>query len=183
LAAANRLRESESAFEQALALDPGLGDAWLGRGLCRIRQGRPQEGLDDLEVAASMEPQRAFLRSYLAKGFAQTGTAERVNHELDLARRLDPHDPTPWLYGALWQQMNNRINSGIDELERSKTENDNRRVYRSRQLLDQDLAVRSANLASLYRDAGFIDLSRREAVDAVNTDYANFSAHLFLANT
>jgi hypothetical protein len=50
-------------------------------------------------------------------------------------------------------------------------------------LLDQDRAVRSANLANIYRDAGMIDVSVREAVRAVNYDYANYSAHLFLANS
>src|SRR5205085_1998854 len=35
----------------------------------------------------------------------------------------------------------------------------------------------------IYDDAGMIDVSVREAVRAVNTDYANYSAHLFLANS
>jgi len=56
-------------------------------------------------------------------------------------------------------------------------------VYRSQLLLDQDRAVRSANLAAMYRDAGMDDVAVREAGRAVNDDYANYSAHLFLANT
>ena len=40
--------------------------------------------------------------------------------------------------------------------------NDNRRLFRSRLLLDQDRAVRSANLAAIYRDAGMTDLSVRK---------------------
>jgi hypothetical protein len=43
--------------------------------------------------------------------------------------------------------------------------------------------VRSANLASIYRDAGMGDVSVREAAKAVNSDYANSAAHLFLANS
>src|SRR5262249_41575558 len=35
----------------------------------------------------------------------------------------------------------------------------------------------------LYRDAGMEDVSVREAGKAVNADYANYSAHLFLANS
>ncbi len=61
--------------------------------------------------------------------------------------------------------------------------NDNRSVYRSALLLDQDRAVRSANLANIYLDAGMLDVSVREAARAVNYDYANYSAHLFLANS
>src|SRR5262249_41672614 len=69
------------------------------------------------------------------------------------------------------------------DLEHSQELNDNRQLYRSRLLLDQDRAVRSANLANIYRDAGMTDWSVREAGRAVAVDYANYSAHLFLANS
>src|SRR5262249_17393580 len=95
----------------------------------------------------------------------------------------DPKDPTPWLYSALINQQNNKINDGIRDLEKSEALNDNRSVYRSQLLLDEDDAVRRANLAGLYRDDGMLDLSLREAQRAVSTDYANYSAHLFLANS
>src|SRR5262249_34487555 len=49
--------------------------------------------------------------------------------------------------------------------------------------LDGDNAVRRANLAGIYRDDGMQDLSLREAQRAVSTDYANYSAHLFLGNS
>src|SRR6185436_11094111 len=181
--ARNKIAAAEVSFNNALELDPGLGNAWLGRGLCRIRRGQLAEGLADLEVAAAAEPQRALLRSYLGKAFAEAGDARRAEKELTLAKTLDPQDPTGWLYAALFAQQQNRINDGIRNLETSKSLNDNRSLYRSRHLLDEDQAVRGANLAAIYRDVGFVDLSRREAVDAVNTDYANYSAHLFLANS
>src|SRR5207245_8372919 len=69
------------------------------------------------------------------------------------------------------------------DLEHSEDLNDNRSVYRSSLLLDQDRAVRSANLAAIYRDAGMFDVSVREASRAVSFDYANYSAHAFLANS
>src|SRR5262249_2189496 len=80
-------------------------------------------------------------------------------------------------------QQYNRVNEGIRDLEHSQELNDNRSVYRSSLLLDQDRAVRSANLAAIYRDAGMFDVSVREASRAVTYDYANYSAHLFLANS
>src|SRR5439155_9327414 len=79
--------------------------------------------------------------------------------------------------------QNNRINEAVRDLEKSQELNQNRRVYRSRLLLDQDRAVRSANLANAYRDAGMFDVSVREAGRSVSADYANYSAHLFLANS
>ena len=75
------------------------------------------------------------------------------------------------------------MNEAIDDLETSQALNGNGSLFRSRLLLDQDLAVRSANLASIYQDAGMGDVSVREAARAVTYDYANASAHLFLADS
>lgn len=183
LAAQNRTREAVSWFDRALAADSSLGNAWLGRGLCRIRRGDAFGGRQDLLVAAAIEPQRAELRSYLGKAYANEGDHPRAFKELRLAKRLDPNDPTAWLYSALLKQQDNRINEAIRDLEKSEELNDNRSVYRSQLLLDQDRAVRSANLAAMYRDAGMSEVALREAARAVNYDYANFSAHLFLANS
>jgi Tfp pilus assembly protein PilF len=182
-AAQNRTHEALGWFDRALAVDSALGNAWLGRGLCRIHLGDGAGGREDLLVAAAVEPQRAELRSYLGKSYADGGDDRRAAKELELAKRLDSNDPTAWLYSALLEQQNNRINEGIRDLEKSEELNDNRSVYRSELLLDQDRAVRSANLAALYRDAGMFDVGLREASRAVNYDYANFSAHLFLANS
>ncbi|MGD0351619.1 MAG: TonB-dependent receptor [Verrucomicrobiota bacterium] len=183
LAAQNHTGEAIGWFDRALAVDSALGNAWLGRGLCRIRRGDARGGREDLLVAAALEPQRAGLRSYLGKAYANAGDDTRAAKELQLAKKLDPQDPTPWLYSALLNQENNRINDAIRDLEKSQKLNDNRSVYRSQLLLDQDQAVRSANLAAMYRDAGMDDVAVREAARAVNYDYANYSAHLFLANS
>ena len=183
LAAQNRITEALNYFEQATAIDGGLGNAWLGRGLCKIRQGNRAAGRQDLQVAATLEPHRAVLRSYLAKAYSNEGDLGRAREEIELAKRYDPNDPTAFLYSALLAQEKNQINEGVRDLEKSKTLNDNRSVFRSRLLLDQDRAVRSANLAAIYRDDGMIDLARREASRAANYDYGNYSAHLFLANS
>jgi Flp pilus assembly protein TadD len=183
LSAQNRIREAHDAFEQAIAADSGLANGWLGRGLCRIKLGRAAEGRADLLTAAALEPQRALLRSYLGKAFADAGDEPRAVKELKLARELDPKDPTSWLYAALLKQQQNRINEAIADLEASQERNDNRSLFRSRLLLDEDRAVRSANLASIYRDAGMTEVSVREAARAVAYDYANDSAHLFLADS
>ena len=170
-------------FNAAIALDGALGNAWLGRGLCKIRRGDAAGGVTDLQIAATLEPNRAVLRSYLGKAFSNAGDAPRADKELALAKQFDPHDPTAWLYSALLRQQGNEINDAVSDLEKSQDLNDNRKVYRSRLLLDQDRAVRSANLANIYQDAGMNDLSVREASRAVQADYANYSAHQFLANS
>ncbi len=183
LAARGRISAARLEFDRAIALDGALGNAWVGRGLCRIRRGDAAGGRDDLQVAATLEPQRALFRSYLGKAFSQVGNNKQARNELELAKNLDPNDPTAWLYAALVDQQANRINEAVRELERSEQLNDNRALYRSKLLLDQDQAVRGANLASVYSDAGLNEVSLREASRAVNLDYANYSAHLFLANS
>ena len=183
LAQANQPREARQWFDRALAADSALGNAWLGRGLLRIRQGEAQGGREDLLVAAALEPQRAELRSYLGKAYINAGDDPHATKELALAKKLDPNDPTAWLYSALLNQQGNQINEAIRDLEKSQALNDNRSVYRSQLLLDQDSAVRSANLANIYQDAGMYDTAVNEAGRAVSSDYGNYSAHLFLAGS
>ncbi|MBI4657453.1 MAG: hypothetical protein HY735_01180 [Verrucomicrobia bacterium] len=196
-------------FREAAALDGRLGNAWLGMGLAELRRENAIEysrraglswawgartnfqGLQHLEATTTVEPERSLLRSYLGKAYYDSGglwggvsdLKQEALEQLELAEQLDPQDPTPHLYSALIKQRENRINEAIEDLERSARLNDNRQVYRSSLLLDQDRAVRSANLAAIYRDAGMFDVSAREAARAVNSDYGNYSAHLFLANS
>jgi Tfp pilus assembly protein PilF len=215
LAAENKPRAALAAFDQAISIDPGLGNAWLGRGLCKRRiswstgfpvrragdvssarsvDARHQastpplpvpdseaDWLSDLQTAAIIEPRRALFRSYLGKAFADVADFERADHELAFAQRLDPNDPTSWLYRALLKREENRVNDAVDELEKSIDLNDQRALYRSRFLLDEDRAVRSSSLANLYQSAGLNDVAVREAARAVSYDYANYSAHQFLA--
>ena len=183
VAARYRTSEAITWFDRAIAVDGAYGNAWLGRGLCQIRQGRVAAGLGDLQTAATLEPQRAVLRSYLGKGYEQAHKSALAANELALAIRMDPKDPTPWLYRALLERGRNRINPAVTDLERSLELNDNRGLYRSRLMLDQDRAVRSSSLAGVYQGAGLVDASVREAARAVSDDYANASAHLFLAES
>jgi tetratricopeptide (TPR) repeat protein len=183
LAGLNRVRDARAAFDTALAAHAGFANAWLGRGLVRIRLGDRAGGLEDLLTAAALEPRRGLLRSYLGKGFADAGRADAAAHELKLARGLDSADPTAWFYAALQAQTDNRVNEAARLLEESLDRNDQRALYRSELLLDQDRAVRSANLARVYQDAGMPEVATREAIHAVEADYANYTAHLFLANS
>ena len=192
LSAQNQNAAAMDAFNHAINLDSSLANAWLGRGLLKIRsgfrlfsvdRGGAAGGIQDLQVAATLEPQRAVLRSYLGKAFAENHDAKHARKELGLAQQLDPNDPTSWLYSSLLNYQNNRNNEAVTDLEKSKALNDNRSVFRSEFLLDQDQAVRGANLATIYRGVGLQDISVQEASRAVNNDYANHSAHLFLASS
>jgi cytochrome c-type biogenesis protein CcmH/NrfG len=175
--------QANQAFSHAIALDGALGNAWLGRGLVHIKQGREQEGRLAIQTAAVLEPQRALFRSYLGKAYSAEHLNDLALRDLDRAKSLDPNDPTAWLYSSLVKKEQNQINEAVSDLQNSQRLNDNRGLFRSRNLLDQDQAVRAANLASIYRDAGMTDLSRREASRAVDYDITSPAAHLFLANS
>jgi tetratricopeptide (TPR) repeat protein len=183
LSAQNRIGAARDAFNQAIDLDGALGNAWLGRGLTYIRQGEYELGRLDLQTAAAMEPNRSILHSYSGKAFSQAGDNVAARKDLFRAKELDPNDPTPWLYSALQNKQENRYNQAVDDLEKSIDLNENRRVYRSQFLLDQDRAIRGANLASIYLNNGLLEQSVREAVRAVNSDYSSAPAHLFLSNS
>ncbi len=183
---------ARASFDQAIAVDGALGNAWIGRGLCEIWRGESDRGRRSFVVAAVLEPQRAEFRNYLGKAYSAQGDGRRALKELSLGQKLNPNDPTAWLYRALVEQKENMINPAVRDLEESQKLNDNRQLFRSRLLLDEDQAVRGANLARVYQDIGYInwnqdapasDWSVHEASSAVNYDYANFSAHQFLADS
>lgn len=189
LSAQGKIAQAGFFFDKAIDADGSLANGWLGRGLVRIRKGHVNEGRKDLEAAAALEPNRAFLRSYLGKAwsldepFKYGWNTHLATNELERSKALDPNDPTAWLYSALLNDQRNCINQAIDDLEHSQELNNNRAVFRSKFLLDQDAAVRSANLALIYEDAGMSDVAVRESTKALNDDYANYSAHLFLSES
>lgn len=182
-AAQGRFAEAHELFDRAIALDAAIGDAWLGRGLVRFRRGDREGGRVDIEAAAASEPNRSVMRSYLGKAFAEEGSDERALAELERARALDEKDPTAWLYSALIKFRGYDLPGAIGDLEESSARNQNRAVFRSAMLLDQDAAVRSANLANIYEMADMAEVARRESARAVMFDYSNFSAHLNLASS
>jgi outer membrane receptor protein involved in Fe transport len=183
LTAENRTREALAVFDEALAVDSALGNAWLGRGLARLRRGDRHGGRRDLLMAAALEPHRALLRSYLGRAWSDTADDERALHELELARSLDSADPTAWLYTAVIKQRQNRINEAIEDLETSQAVGENRRLYTAQVLLDEQRAVRGVNLATAYRRAGLERQSLREAAQAVSQDYSSYAAHQFLSDS
>ena len=175
--------EALQAFDRARELDAAFAQGWLGRGLVLMRLRRFSEARASFQAAAALEPQRGLFRAYLGKAASELGEAPAAEKEFRLARTLDAADPTAWSYSALHLWRENRFNEAIFQMEEAASRNDTRAPFRSQLLLDADRSVRSANLAALYRDAGLSDVSHHAAASAVAESYANFSGHLFLANS
>lgn len=170
-------------FEHALELDRGLPSAWSGRGLALAALGHFAEARRDFQVAAALEPQRGNVRSQLGRAFAAEHADALAGKEFRIAKELDPADPTAWLYSALHRHQLNGFNEAARELATALDKNDNRALFRSRLLLDQDRALRSADLAALYADLGLEEASQRAASSAVDASYSDYAGHLFLARS
>ena len=171
------------AFEKAIVLDQADPLPRLGLGLAQIREGDLPKGRRNIEVAASLDPNNSLVRSYLGKAYFEEKRPKLNEREYLTAKELDPLDPTPWFYDAIRKQTTNRPAEALYDLEKAIELNDNRAVYRSRLLLDSDLAARSSSLARIYTDMGFQQLALVEGWKSVNTDPSNFSAHRFLADS
>ena len=124
-----------------------------------------------------------MVRSYLGKAYFEEKNDKLDGREYAAAKELDPNDPTPWFYDAIRKQTLNRPVEALQDLQKAMELNDNRAVYRSKLLLDSDLAARSASLARIYSDLGFQQRALVEGYNSVNTDPSNYSAHRFLADS
>jgi tetratricopeptide (TPR) repeat protein len=172
-----------TAFERAIALESGNPLARLGLGLAKIRKGRLADGRREIEIAVALNPDDPIVRSYLGKAYFEEKREPLPGPQFERAKQIDPLDPTPWFYDAIRKQTLNRPVEALQDLEKAIDLNDNRAVYRSRFLLDQDLAVRSASLGRLYRDLGFEQLAQVEGWKSLDADPGDYSGHRLLADT
>jgi tetratricopeptide (TPR) repeat protein/opacity protein-like surface antigen len=178
-----KTRNSIGAFNKAIELDQADPLPRLGLGLAQIREGNLKEGRENMEISASLDPGNSLIRSYLGKAYYEEKRDKLAKDQYVMAQNLDPKDPTPFFYDAIRKQSINRPVEALHDLQNAIELNDNRAVYRSKLLLDDDLAARSASLARIYSDLGFQQLALVEGWKSVNTDSGNYSAHKFLADS
>lgn len=176
-------KKAKAAFEKAITQDDADPLPRLGLGLAKIRDGNLEEGRREIEIAMSLDPDNSLIRSYLGKAYYEEKRDPLATGQFDMAKSFDPMDPTPHFYDAIQKQTVNRPVEALREMQKAIELNDNRAVYRSRLLLDGDLAARSASLGRIYNDLGFQQIALVEGWKSVNYDPANYSAHRFLADT
>jgi len=177
-----RTAEAKQAFTRAIALDSADPMPRLGRGLALIHEGALQRGRRELEVAAGFDSGNALLRAYLGKAYFEEKRDPLDADQFKMAKELDPLDPTAYLYDAIRKQSENMPVAALRDLQASIERNDNRAVYRSRQLLDQDQAARGTSLARIYDDLGFQQLGVNEATKSLSLDPGSAAAHRFLSD-
>lgn len=174
---------ASAAFDNAIKLDQTDPLPRLGLGLAKIAEGDLHGGQRELDIAAILDPNKAIIRSYLGKAYYEEKRDGLAAQQFDIAKRLDPKDPTPWFYDAIAKQTQNQPVEALHSMDQAIALNDNRAVYRSKLLLDSDLASRSTSQARIYNDLGFQQLALVEGWQSTNTDPTNYSAHRFLADS
>jgi tetratricopeptide (TPR) repeat protein len=181
---ADREREGAAdAFRRAIELNAGAGLPRVGRGLVAISSGEMEEGIESFEEAVHLEPLQALFRSYLGKGYFEADRSGSAVQELEEAVARDPEDPTPYLYRGILRIAQNDLIGALSDLHDSARRTDQRRVYRSKLLLDQDSATTGAAIGRVYRELGFQQLGRVTAAKSLYGEYLNPAAHRILSET
>jgi tetratricopeptide (TPR) repeat protein len=178
-----KVNEAIAVFDRAIAQDSTRGEPHLGKGLALFRRGKTEDGVKEIRIATLLEPKVSLYHSYLGKAFYEVKEEKLAEQQFALAKELDPNDPTPWFYDAIRKQLQNHPVEALQDLQKSITLNDNRAVYRSQLLLDQDRATRGTSLARIYDDLSFDQVALIEASKSLSFDPANHSAHRFLSDT
>ncbi len=184
--ARTRTDEARESFTRAAELAPGDPLPRLGLGLVLIRGGKLTEGREQFEIAVALDPANSLVRSYMGKAYFDERDPKRValaGIQFDAAKALDPNDPTPWFYDAIRKQAINRPGEALMDLTRSVELNDNRAVYRSRLLLDEDQSARAASQSRISKELGFDQLAQAQSSRAITSDPAGFPAHRNLADS
>jgi len=177
-----QFESAADAFDNAAHLDPAAPLPRLGLGLVKMREGDLAGGRAQIEIATSLDPRASSLRSYVGKAYYEEHREALAAQQFNFAKELDPNDPTPWFYNAFLLQIQNRPGEALEDLQKSMALNDNRGVYRSRLLLDDDLAVRGVSIARAYQKLGFEQSAIAEGTRALAVSPGNASAHQFLAD-
>jgi tetratricopeptide (TPR) repeat protein len=170
-------KAAKQAFEKSIELEQADPLPRLGLGLAKIREGELQAGREEIEIATSLDPENSLIRSYLGKAYYEEKRDQLAGVQFELAKERDPKDPTPYFYDAIRKQTENRPVEALQDLNRSIERNNNRGVYRSKLLLDEDFSVRGAGIARIYDDLGFEQLGLLEASHSLSLDPRNHSAH------
>jgi tetratricopeptide (TPR) repeat protein len=181
LLARRKTDQAIESFREAIRLDSAQAFPHLGLGIAEMRKANVEEALQEMLAATLLEPRESLNYTYLGKALYQVKEFDQALNALQWAKALDPKDPSPYLYSGIIQTDLNRGAEAIREMERSVELNDNRAVYRSKLLLDEDRAVKNIDLARTYSKLGMDAMARNRALLSVKDDLNNSSAHLFMA--
>jgi tetratricopeptide (TPR) repeat protein len=169
---------AQTHFEWALDRDSTQGLPYVGLGLIHFQRREMEAGLQAMLAATLLEPRNALFNSYYGKALWEAGRRDEALPALALAKELDPKDPTPYLYAGIFNTDLNKPAQAIRDFYEAIARNDNRAVYRSRFLLDRDLATTNVSMARAFGRFGQVERARSLALTSLEADPGNHSAHL-----
>ena len=169
-------------FDKAIAIDTEAPLPRLGLGLTMIAGGDLEAGRREIETAASLDPQRSQMRSWLGRAYLEEGLGEKAAAQFLIAKQQDPDDPSPWLFSAEQNFAANRPIPALRDLAEADARAEGRASLRSREGLGEDQAVRSTAAGRVFDVLGFDDQAVQEGAKAVAADPTNPGAHRFLAD-
>ena len=175
--------EARSAFERASNEEPAAALPRMGLGIVKFNKGELADARKEFERAAVLEPNRSIYRSYLGKDYFEDDNYAPAYPEYERAIELDPRDPTPYLYRSFMKLADNNLIGSLEDIDMARQLSNNRDVYRSSFLLDEDSAVQAASIGRVYNELGYRERGRVEAITAIVDDYQNASAHRLLSQT
>jgi tetratricopeptide (TPR) repeat protein len=170
-------------FTEAVKYNPGFGEPHIGLSNIAFSKRNFTLGLTEMLTATLLEPRVSLYQSSLGKALYQTRSFDKALEVYDYAKSLDPNDPTPYLYKGIALTDLYRPGDAIQEINKSIELNDNTAVFRSRLMLDRDLAVRNTNLATAFNQLGMAEWAYSKAVTAIKSDPFSASARLLLGST
>ena len=150
-------------FTEAVKNNPGFGEPHIGLANIAFRNRNFSQGLTEMLTATLLEPRVSLYQSSLGKALYQTRSFDKALEVYDYAKTLDPNDPTPYLYKGIALSDLYRPGEAIQEINKSIELNDNMAVFRSRLMLDRDLAVRNTDLARAYSQLGLGDWALQQS--------------------
>jgi tetratricopeptide (TPR) repeat protein len=168
-------------FAEAVKHNPGFGEPHIGLANIAFRNRNFSLGLTEMLTATLLEPRVSLYQSSLGKALYQTRSFDKALEVYDYAKTLDPNDPTPYLYKGIALSDLYRPGEAIQEINKSIELNDNTAIFRTRLMLDRDLAVRNTDLARAYNELNLGAWAYSKALTAVKNDPLNSSAHFFLS--
>ncbi len=173
--------EAAKTFASSINQDPGSPEAFIGQALSELRTKSIDLAQNRLERAVALSPHHASYRAYLARVFMEQARTDKAAIELGIAQELTPDDPNLYLVQALLSASQSQLASATKQARASLTSTRQDSVQRSSAYNPTDAALRQANLAQLYADAGLDRFAIRHASSALVNSPSNPNAHKNLA--
>ncbi len=104
-------------YEQAILLEPKIGDVYAGRAEIEALRNRFENAKADAETAIRLSPTLSGAHAFLGYAFAKQGDFDRATAEIGEAFRLDPRSLDALLYRGELHLLRGEPRRALDDFE------------------------------------------------------------------